>query len=147
MGDDYRENLYVKQSIIQDIIDLLQSLLYLLKQIGVIARSVTFRIVGNDVKAHDRGVNDGRILPDLCRKDKVAIMTTQVLLHELVKTPSCMVSCDDYAIYVKYRIEARADNLSHLDQLKQSFRSMASHDMGTMIDVAAVKALTVMIPI
>lgn len=31
IGDDYRENLYVKQSIIQDIIDLLQSLLYLLK--------------------------------------------------------------------------------------------------------------------
>ena len=31
MGDDYRENLYVKRLIIQDIIDLLQSLLYLLK--------------------------------------------------------------------------------------------------------------------
>ena len=124
IGDDYRENLYVKQSIIQDIIDLLQSLLYLLKQIGVIPRSVTFRIVGNDVKAHDRGVDDGCILPDLSRKDKVAIVTSQVLLHELVKTPSGMVSCDDYTVYIEYRIEARADNLSHFDQLKQSFRSI-----------------------
>ena len=106
IGDDYRENLYVKQSIIQDIIDLRQSLLYLLKQIGVITRSVTFRIIGNDVKAHDRGVNDGCILPDLSRKDKVAIVTSQVLLHELVKTPSGMVSCDDYTIYVKRRIES-----------------------------------------
>jgi serine/threonine protein kinase len=29
-----------------------------------------------------------------------------VLLHELVKTPSGMVSCDDYTIYVKRRIES-----------------------------------------
>ena len=125
MGDDYRENLYVKQLIIQDIIDLLQSLLYLLKQIGVIPRSVTFRIVGNDVKAHDGSVNDCRILPDLSRKDKVAIMTSQVLLHELIETPSGMVPCDDYAIYVKCWIESRADNLCHLDQLQQAFRSIS----------------------
>ena len=45
---------------------LIQSLLYFLQQFAIVLRSVAFRIVRNDVKTHDRGMNYSRILPYLC---------------------------------------------------------------------------------
>ena len=100
---------------------LLDAITDLFKECGIVQSTVAFRIIGDDVKAHHRSLNDGGVLPDLGREHHRSVTVTQIGLHHPVESPSGMEPGDDYPVECKLRIETVPNDIRHIKQLQQPF--------------------------